>query len=972
MTFLKDTIYNNILKYNLNEKITTNDEKSKEYNEEYKLLINKYNNDDMNFLGELNKNGTLINSIYLSIKFLNIDFKINPILLIDGEGRHLHSILKYLIINTLNSLNYLLKRQMYKQEEGSMNIELINIMINEDNNNYNVNPNNIQLINKSKSTISEDNENIIIFSNFLYHLYDILCTLLNNLLSSHVDNYRDEDIMDHLFLNISASFNFLISFYTLDEGIYKIGPNFYKKINAVQNLFNKSLELLHEICQFNTTIKLKFKDIIDRILSVPENIPCQLFLVNFILNNNNNEFTIDHFIDVFKQNPEKIALLGNNPNFAGLNMINFEETLMMEQLDNIKNDAINLKVILSHCGGKIYNFIDYIIIMGISTNDDFIKQQCALIILSIFHKFTLKGNTETFQEIVTSIINEIKTQYEYLSKVNCLYFEDKDYDIYIPKIRNLLNCLKFINIMISSDVKFLFIFQDVAIYYINIFKYVQKYIFNKFELEYKNNITKNVKEEQLSNYIFDITLITLEGFKSLFNNKKNFDERYFFSNKDRYDLVEELPNVMQIKDILKEINNFLLTMKSISFILINNNNNNLQEGKKIVCNKVLFLINKSFEILLNLSSNVYGQNLLFEKISLVEFISELKKFENKNINKYLSLVIISLIKLTLALFYDLDYYDYKNKKEDTEQRDKFVISQQRLVKLIHMYISSQNNEKNDENISDKIIPHLYEYNNLLIGLLQNQKEEHPALGLIQELQKILKDYKTTIDVINLEKNSPVLPGMRQIQEKFELIHVYNYFRQIEGLGNECKLEFNNNKKVKNINYSEIISTLNGTANSNINYNQKPQVSSNEYNRNQINEFEKLLNWKKARIYMNEYDTLKIRDINFNIDSYVFSSEEPFADFEFKFYQLKKKYLYISNDPFEQYCNSIDYSLHIINQFKNISAFVYDTLCTKNYLFDNNEKYMNEISELFFKTNQNEAINLEELHNLEKEIKKYKK
>jgi hypothetical protein len=288
-----------------------------------------------------------------------------------------------------------------------------------------------------------------------------------------------------------------------------------------------------------------------------------------------------------------------------------------------------------------------------------------------------------------------------------------------------------------------------------------------------------------------------------------------------------------------------------------------------------------------------------------------------------------------------------------------------------MYISSQNNEKNDENISDKIIPHLYEYNNLLIGLLQNQKEEHPALGLIQELQKILKDYKTTIDVINLEKNSPVLPGMRQIQEKFELIHVYNYFRQIEGLGNECKLEFNNNKKVKNINYSEIISTLNGTANSNINYNQKPQVSSNEYNRNQINEFEKLLNWKKARIYMNEYDTLKIRDINFNIDSYVFSSEEPFADFEFKFYQLKKKYLYISNDPFEQYCNSIDYSLHIINQFKNISAFVYDTLCTKNYLFDNNEKYMNEISELFFKTNQNEAINLEELHNLETEIKKYK-
>ena len=974
MTFLKDTIHNNIFKYSLNEKINTNDEKSKEYNEEYKLLINKFNNDDMNYLGELYKSGSLINSIYLSIKLLDIDFKINPILLIEGEGRHLHSILKYLIINTVNSFNYLLKKQMYKQEEGSMNIELINIMINDDNSNYNANQNNTNLINKNISTISEDNENIIILSNFLYYLYDILCLLLNNLLSSHVDNYRDEDIMDHLFLNISSCFNFLISFYTLDENTYKIGPYLYKKINAVQNLFNKCLELLHEICQFNTTIKLKFKDIMDRILSIPENIPCQLFLVNFILNNNNNEFTIDHFIDAFKLSPEKINTFINNQNINGLNNINFEETLMMEQLENAKNDALNLKVILSHCDQKISNFIDYVIIMGISTNDDFIKQQCALNILSIFHKFTLKGNTEIFQEIVSKIISEIKTQYEYLSKVNCLYFEDKDYDIYIPKIRNLLNCLKFINVMISSDVKFLFIFQDIAIYYINIFKYVQNYIFNKLEMENKNNVKKNTKEEHLSNYIFDITLITLEGFKFLFNNKKNFEERYFFSNKDRYDLVEELPNVNQIKDILKELNNFLLTIKSISQMIINNNNNLDEIEKDNICNKVLFLINKTFEIFLNLSTNICGQNLLFEKLSLVEFISELKKFENKNINHYLSLVIISLIKLTLVLFYEIDYYDYENKKDKNESNiEKFVISQQRLIKLSHMYISAQT-EKNDENISDKIIPHLYENNNLLIELLQKNNEGQylsPALMLIQDLQKILKEYKKDIDIIVLEKNSPVLPGMRQIQEKFELIHVYNYFRQIQGLGNESKLEFNNNRKVININYSEIISTLNGTANSNINYNQKPQTLNNEYSRNQINEFEKLLNWKKARIYMNEYDTLKIRDINFNIDSYVFSSEETFADFEYKFYQLKKKYLYISNDPFEQYCNSIDYSLHIINQFKNISAFVYDTLCTKNYLFDRNEKYMNEILELFFKTNQNEAINLEELHNLEMEIKKYK-
>jgi hypothetical protein len=120
--------------------------------------------------------------------------------------------------------------------------------------------------------------------------------------------------------------------------------------------------------------------------------------------------------------------------------------------------------------------------LGISTNDDFLKHQCAFIILNIFHKFTLKGNTDTFREIVSKIITEIQNQYESLSKVNYLYFEEKDYDIYIPKIRNILNCIKFITILISKDVKFIFIFNDIAIIYINIFKFIKNYILKKSEI----------------------------------------------------------------------------------------------------------------------------------------------------------------------------------------------------------------------------------------------------------------------------------------------------------------------------------------------------------------------------------------------------------------------------------------------------------------------------------------------------------
>ena len=965
MTNLKENIYNNILKYNLNEKITTEDEKYKRYYEEYKLLINKYNNDDTNFLGDIYKNDSLINSLYLSIKLLDINFKINPILLIEGEEGQLSMVLKYLIINSVNSFDYLIKKQMYHDDEGNVELELVNIMLNEENN-FNCNYNNNSLVNKKIWKIPEESNNILIISNFLYFLYDILSNLLNNLLSSHVDNFRNEEIIDKLLLNISTCFNFLISFYSLQRKDFKIGEFLYKKINSVQNLFNKCLEVLHELCQFNTTIILKFKDIIERILSKPEDILCKLFLINFIMNNNNNEFTIDHFIDILKQSPEKINL--NLVNTKGNNNINFEESLMNERLENLKFQELSLKTIISHCDQKINNFIDYIIIQGIITNDDFLKHQCAFILLSIFHKFTLKGNTDTFREIVSKIISEIQSQYDILSKVNCLIFEEKDYDVYIPNIRNLLNCIKFINILISKDVKFLFIFHDVAIVYMNIFKYVKNYIINKWEIIRKNmNIEeKNDKVKLLSNYIYDITLVTLEGFKFLFDNKRNFEDRYFFKNNIKYDLSEELPNTKQIVDILIEFNHFISVFKSVIPISINlvdkkKNKNNILIND---CNRVIFLGNKILEILLNLSTNIYGQNLLMENISLIQIISELKNLKKSYMNKYLSSVIISLIKLTLVLFYDLDYY-YISSKKKSESIEKFVISQQRLSNLSKMFLSEI-----PENNCDKLIPSLYEYNNLLINLIKNNNEE-PALINIQNLQSILVDYKTTINVISLEKNKFVLPKMRDIQEKFEFIHVYNYFKQIQGVGNECKLEINEDGKVTNINFNDIISTLNGTANGMAIITQKINNWNNEYNHSVINEFDKLLNWKKARIYFNGYDSLKIRDINFNIDSYEFNINESLANCEFNFYQLKKNYLYNTNDSFEQYCNLIEYNVNIVNQFKNLSAFVFDTLCTKRYLFDSKEKHLNEILELFFIECQNEAINLEAMHRLESEIKKHK-
>ena len=180
------------------------------------------------------------------------------------------------------------------------------------------------------------------------------------------------------------------------------------------------------------------------------------------------------------------------------------------------------------------------------------------------------------------------------------------------------------------------------------------------------------------------------------------------------------------------------------------------------------------EIVLNLSSNLYSQNLLMENFSLIEITSELKSLESlkNNNNKYLSLIIISLFKVTLILFYDLDFYYLKSKKKKEKPIEKFIISEQRLQNLSRMFLS-QKSELN----SDKLIPQLYSYNNSLIKLIENVSDI-PALALMQYLQGILQDYKTTIDVITLEKNEIILPKMRDIQDKFEFIHVYNYFKQI--------------------------------------------------------------------------------------------------------------------------------------------------------------------------------------------------
>ena len=76
MNYINDCCFNNIQKYNLNEKPineeTIKDQSFKEYVKEMKLNILNYHNNDVDFLDTIKNNKTLINELFVAVKLINL------------------------------------------------------------------------------------------------------------------------------------------------------------------------------------------------------------------------------------------------------------------------------------------------------------------------------------------------------------------------------------------------------------------------------------------------------------------------------------------------------------------------------------------------------------------------------------------------------------------------------------------------------------------------------------------------------------------------------------------------------------------------------------------------------------------------------------------------------------------------------------------------------------------------------------
>ena len=108
-------------------------------------------------------------------------------LLIDCVSEHIHLALRYLIVNTVHSLKSLLSTDIKEFQDNASD--------------------------------NEKNQKIKEYSTFLFYLYDTLSILLINLLSSHVDNYRDNNVIDNTVNLLVFLMNYLLDIFSFNKRV---------------------------------------------------------------------------------------------------------------------------------------------------------------------------------------------------------------------------------------------------------------------------------------------------------------------------------------------------------------------------------------------------------------------------------------------------------------------------------------------------------------------------------------------------------------------------------------------------------------------------------------------------------------------------------------------------------------------------------------------------------------------------------
>jgi hypothetical protein len=293
--------------------------------------------------------------------------------LIDCVSEHIHLALRYLIVNTIHSLKCLLSTDIKEYQETLSD--------------------------------TEKNNKIKEYSILLSYLYDTLRILLLNLLSSHVDNYRDNLVIEHTVSLLILLINYLYEIYSYNSYKDQLPRYNLHVVEYIQKLFEVVLKTFKEICKFNTTIKLNFEKILERLAEKPSNKGAMIYILSFMYHIVNNEYTVETFIE---------------------HMTKVHPLPVIDVYNDIESNSKGQVIKLGHlCSDR--NFLQYAIEIGMTTNNDWILTNCVNLVLSIQRCYINKTKLKIYEQINDDILNIINSTFNRLSKVNSKILEDKVY-----------------------------------------------------------------------------------------------------------------------------------------------------------------------------------------------------------------------------------------------------------------------------------------------------------------------------------------------------------------------------------------------------------------------------------------------------------------------------------------------------------------------------------------------------------------
>ena len=798
--------------------------------------------------------------------------------------------------------------------------------------------NSVNAVSSAIESGGEGNKIEVINTNslLLSYVMKILSTLLSNLLSSHVDNYRDNEVIEKIVEVIVDCVNFLFEVYsgeTFDDEDSKVDI-----VENVQKMFNAALGTFREICKFNTTIKLSFKKLLDMLIDESSNKLGMMYLFNFMLNNVNSEYTIEAFVEHLTKIQKK----------QGLDLFNEIESnfqTVIKYSDFIENK----------------NILQFIIDIATSSNNDFLVLQCAQVLLCVYKRYNGRNKLNVYEEITEKILSKLNLSFNKIAKINFFLLEEKDIESFLPDFESIVRILKFLMVFIKSDYKFLFILHDVALYYTKLFSHFKSYIVQK-EFPIVNELQRN-----LSAVIFDIVFLILEGLSVICDSKRNISSKFFYESNTRYDLVEELPNKEQIVAIVKELNSFVTSYSFIPFEASTASENNII--------KATMLITKSIDIFASLASNSYGQNILLSAeyaqstgtsavtlpkdttpmISLHDIINKMINAQQIGVKEESILLLTeSIAKLIFVLLYDLNFYE--NISLSTTDRKMMSITSTRLKALVRLIGEEPSTEPKEITISiSNVLTTI-----ITVLLYFTNGESDVLLFEIGKLKGLIDDFPNSVDIIDVDVTTSKLPNSRKIDDKFDLINKYYDYYKIQPYGINFPLEINNKETNQlSLSISSSLFNINHSVTINNNINILPADF-----KNQINEFEKLLNWKKHRIFLSKESSLNIRRNIFDLDTCINSLDKKYIFNEFDFFKLRKKYFYFNTDQFEQYCHFNFNENLLFKTFSNISYAITSTVNNKIYVQSDENDYNPNINKYFLQQLSNIKINFTDIPTLQ--------